>query len=301
MRPGVLLLRAGWGWRAGPRVRGCGLGQQGLGLAAGFQPRASAVARVEPARALLGGDRGDFPLPPSPRGVRARGRKAGARDRAPGVGFRVCFYLALRGAAQPCVPSSPAGPPPRARPRRDGRDRRTQRRGGSESDSPPSAARPRTGRDRQSPRTQGSPPSSRGRRRARLRRLPRGGAQDPAPSVLLRGPQPRRPLSGASSRGRWARSPKYTSLLHLGHLGMAAPGPVQAAAAGAHGLQARDWVGPVRSAPFRDPGTPPLGDPAPRAPPPEPRTWTLGTSNLGPGPEKDHLVHPRLQAGPRPD
>lgn len=134
VRPGVLLLRAGWGWRAGPRVRGCGLGQQGLGLAVGFQPRASAVARVEPARALLGGDRGDFALPPSPGGVRARGRKESARDRAPSVGFRVCFYLALRGAAQPCVPSSPAGPPPRARPRRDGRDRRTQRRGGSESE-----------------------------------------------------------------------------------------------------------------------------------------------------------------------
>ena len=67
------------------------------------------------------------------------------------------------------------------------------------------------------------------------------------------------------------RSPKYTSLLHLGHLGMVAPDRGRWPG----GSRPERWTGWVAPGPrlSRTPGSAPLGH-APSAPPPEFWTWT---------------------------
>lgn len=58
---------------------------------------------------------------------RARGRKESTQDRAPGVDFRVCFYLALGGAAPTLRSFLSRGDPAQGAPRRGGRDNGSRR------------------------------------------------------------------------------------------------------------------------------------------------------------------------------
>ena len=104
------------------------------------------------------------------------------------------------------------------------------------------------------------------------------------PEALPEVPLSSRPTRAAPRDGPWAalprgagggeggvRSPKYTSLLHLGHLGMVAPDRGRWPG----GSRPERWTGWVAPGPrlSRTPGSAPLGH-APSAPPSEFWTWT---------------------------
>lgn len=192
---------------------------------------------------------------------RAKSKKTSTPEIAlPDVVFRVCFYLGLGGAAQSRVPSFPAGTPPRTRREKTGEtdqwdpEARITEKGRPKSIGVMEIWRPRVKEARkptQKHKTSGH--------RYRFRLIPScptltpqarfmGSIQGDSPNSRRHCRPPAQPQNypppGYASayclqcaRGHvekgWdtqACSPKYTSLSHLGHFGMAELSPTQVAA-----------------------------------------------------------------------
>lgn len=132
-RGGALALGAGLRTRAGRQ------GLEGLqSLAAGFSPPTSApVTGWCLQGALFVARAGGLPTSSCSSRGWVLGRRAERRStgpsRAPGAGFRICFYLAVAGRLESRVPSCPAGSSLRACPGGDVRESGTQRWGDPES------------------------------------------------------------------------------------------------------------------------------------------------------------------------
>lgn len=252
--------------------------------------------------ALLGAESGET-LPTSSRLSPgwAPGRGTGRRhpgseragDRAPGAGFRVCFYLAMGGAARTQRFSLRRAVCAQGAPRGAGRAAETQRRGDLAKGVPRQGE---TQRDREEETT--------GRRQRQLAVRRRG--PDPHTQAVARraegsalGTQPQ----GPPARPALRRGPTRSSLGRASSCGRRAPGPgvnwgrrgaltkvhllvaLGALRHGGWGSGEDVWAGADRRAglggsgwerAFQGPQDPAPLTPALRAPPPEPGIWTQG-------------------------